>query len=186
MVSCFARCSAKITGLMWTIWTLLSAVPRKAVIFNHSQTHPRYPQFSWCGRYLVLTYLNNTTFMHQRFNELTDFGVDMNKFCQKNNTGYLLLEWVEFLLEVWEKSRNYFLWTLWQPCNYIHYNVWDEVTYPSSKFKYENQVWESSLRIGRISCPNIKSEYRVPISRLNIESENWTRKRSPWSLGMDK
>ena len=83
MVSCFARGSPKITGLMWTIWTSLSAVPRKAVIFNHSLTRPRYSQFSWCSRYLVLSYLNNTTFMHQRFKKLTDFGVDMNKFCQK-------------------------------------------------------------------------------------------------------
>ena len=79
-----------------------------------------------------------------------------------------------------------------------------EVTYPSSKLKYENQVWESSLIIGpnivseyrvrisrpdivsedrvRISCLNITSEYRVRISRLKIEPENG----SPWSLGIDK
>ena len=98
---------------------------------------------------------------------------------KKINARYLLLEWVEFVLEVWEKSRNYFLWTLWQPCNYIHYNEWDEVTYPSSKFKYENQVWESSLRIGRISRPNIESEYRVRISRPNIASEYRAWKLNP-------
>ena len=38
--------------------------------------HPRYPQFSWCGRYChVLTYLNNTMLMHQWFNKLTDLGI---------------------------------------------------------------------------------------------------------------
>ena len=80
-----------------------------------------------------------------------------------------------------------------------------EVTYPSSKLKYENQVWESSLRIGpnivseyrvRIFCLNIVSEYRVWISCLNIvseyhvriscpniASENWTRKRESLKFG---
>ena len=96
------------------------------------------------------------------------------------HAGYLLFEWLEFVVAVWEKSGNYFLRTLWQPCNYIHCNVRDEVTYPSSKFKYENQVWESSLRIGpnsasknrvRLSRPTIASDYRVRISRLNIASE---------------
>ena len=38
--------------------------------------HPRYPQFSWCGRYCyVLTYLNNTMLMHQWFNKLIDLGI---------------------------------------------------------------------------------------------------------------
>ena len=96
--------------------------------------HPRYPQFSWCGRYChVLTYLNNTMLMHQWFNKLTDL--------EYINAGYLSLTWLEFVVAVWEKSGNYFLWTLWQPCNYIHYDVRDDVTYPSSMFKCENRVW---------------------------------------------
>ena len=136
---------------------------------------PRYPQFSWCGRYHhVLTYLHNIMLMYQQFNKLTDFGV---------NVWHLSLEWLEFVQTVWEKS-NYFLWTLWQPCNHIHHNVRDEVTYPSSKFKCKNRVWESSLRIEseyrvRISSPNIESEYRVWISSPNIESKYRVRKSSP-------
>ena len=38
--------------------------------------HPRYPQFSWCGRYCyVPTYLNNIMLMHQWFNKLIDLGI---------------------------------------------------------------------------------------------------------------
>ena len=57
---------------------------RRLVLLNLIPFHvlhdvfPRYPQFSWCGRYHhVLTYLHNITLMYQQFNKLTDFGVNV-------------------------------------------------------------------------------------------------------------
>ena len=44
-----------ITRLMWTIWTVLSAVPRKAVKFNHSLTHSLMfvGSLKWCQTNLL-------------------------------------------------------------------------------------------------------------------------------------
>ena len=69
---------------------------------------------------ILYQHLNNTTFMHQlfnklnvlvwimyqRFNKLTVLVWIWINFVKKINAGYLLLEWVEFVLAVWEKPGN--------------------------------------------------------------------------------
>ena len=143
---CFKWCSPKISTI-FMVWKISSGTN---LIKQHYVDASTIEQINWCDYEYILS--------------------------ETINAGYLSLKWLEFVLAVWEKSGNYFLWTLWQPCNYIHYNVWDEVTYPSSKFKSKNRMWESSVRIEsenrvRISSANIESEYRVRISSPRIESE---------------
>ena len=139
--------------------------------------------FAWCSPkistiFMVWTILLCTNLFKQHYVDASMIQqINWSWYLEYINAGYLSLTWLEFVVAVWEKSGNYFLWTLWQPCNYIHYDVRDDVTYPSSMFKCENRVWESSLMVASefrvwISSPRIESVYRVRISSQQIEPEN--------------
>ena len=55
---------ATITRLIWTIWTSLSAVPRKAVKFNHSITHHRWHRrYSLCHLFQEYLYLFSSKYV---------------------------------------------------------------------------------------------------------------------------
>ena len=103
--------------------------------------------FAWCSPkistiFMVWTILSCTNLFKQHYVDASMIQqINWSSYLEYINAGYLSLTWLEFVVAVWEKSGSYFLWTLWQPCNYIHYNVRDDVTYPSSMFKCENRVW---------------------------------------------
>ena len=142
--------------------------------------------FAWCSPkistiFMVWTILSCTNLFKQHYVDASIIEhINWSWYLEYINAGYLSLTWLEFVVAVWEKSGNYFLWTLWQPCNYIHYDVRDDVTYPSSMFKCkkiesDNRVWISSLNIesenrDHESSPCIESEYRVSKSSPKIKS----------------
>ena len=63
-----------ITRLIWTIWTSLSSVPRKAVKFNHSLTH-------WCFTF-PLCWFNPFWFSHGYFSEKSSDWFNYNRDLQ--------------------------------------------------------------------------------------------------------